>query len=97
MTNTTLNIKYSNGDTSVLVLRGWRGALVSRLGPRLPQWAMVALASAMGASVVPTGQYSDPDEAVAYYQGYDAGFHDEPMVASHWPQAYTRGYWEGKR
>jgi hypothetical protein len=63
-------------------------------------WARVAItaaALALGASAVPAPPYSDHNEVAAYYQGHDAGYHDEPMAQSDYPNAYTRGYWEGKR
>ena len=98
-------LQISDGSQAMLTLgAGRRASAVLWAARTLPQgrlwaaWATVALARLLGASVVPcTANYEDSDESLAYYQGFNAGFHDEPMTESRWPNAYTRGYWEGKR
>lgn len=103
MSNLTLTLQSQDGEQYVLYLGGHRGTVANWIGQRLPlgrPWArqaIVALAYAMGATAVPAAPYSDPDECVAYYQGHSAGFHDEPAHPGAHPDAYIKGYWEGKR
>lgn len=101
--NVTLTTTMSDGGVQTLTLAGKRGAVAHWAARRLPTdrpWGtlvLVTLARALGARAVPQPPYANAEEAEAYRQGFDAGFHDEPMAPNEYPNAYSRGYWEGKR